>query len=334
MEVINQPIMETIKKVKSIQKKCPHNKRKDICVDCGGKNTCEHKRLKVNCIPCGGKNTCEHKRLKRQCKDCKGSSICNHGKRRNRCVDCGGSEICIHKKNKTGCKECKGSGICIHNRQKSKCKDCEGSGICIHGRQKSRCRDCDGAGICEHNNLKYRCKECGGNAICIHDMRKDLCLKCSPNTKAFCVSCRLFKVNNKTNYLCSYCNLQKPVRQKTKEIKLKKWIDENYKDFIYNKKVNMNSTCQTYYPDFLKDCGTFFLIIECDENAHKDYPTECERIRENNIVFALGLPCVFIRYNPDKKGIKKETKHRLLKSYMDYYLQKELSDNEVVYLFY
>lgn len=115
---------------------------------------------------------------------------------------------------------------------------------------------------------------------------------------------------------------------------MKKWIDENYNDFIYNKKVNMNSTCQTYYPDFLKDCGTFFLIIECDEKAHKDYPFSCERIRENNIVFALGLPCVFIRYNPDKKGIKEETKQRLLKSYMDYYLQKEFSDNEVVYLFY
>jgi hypothetical protein len=96
----------------------------------------------------------------------------------------------------------------------------------------------------------------------------------------------------------------------------------------------MNSTCQTYYPDFLKDCGTFFLIIECDENAHSSYPASCERIRENNIVFALGLPCVFIRYNPDYKGASEKLKYTLLKSYIDYYLSKENSDNEVVYLFY
>jgi hypothetical protein len=124
------------------------------------------------------------------------------------------------------------------------------------------------------------------------------------------------------------------MRQKTKELKLKSWIEENYTYFIYNKKVNMNSTCQTYYPDFLKDCGTFFLILECDEDAHKSYPASCERIRENNIVFALGLPCVFIRYNPDRKLISEKTKYKILKSYIDYYLSKEFCDNEVVYLFY
>jgi hypothetical protein len=143
--------------------------------------------------------------------------------------------------------------------------------------------------------------------------------------------------------LCGYCNQDKPKKEKTKEKTLKKWIDENYTDFVYNKKVNMDSSCRTHFPDFLKDCRTFFLIVECDEFAHKNYEFSCERIRENNIVYALGLPCVFIRYNPDRIKINSNSEDkqneelsrlRILKSYIDYYLSKEYCDNEVVYLFY
>ena len=88
------------------------------------------------------------------------------------------------------------------------------------------------------------------------------------------------------------------------------------------------------FPDFLIDNCTFFLIIECDENAHSSYPINCEKIRENNICYALGLPCIFIRYNPDLKGINLKTKEIVLKSYIDFYLDKDICDNEVQYLFY
>lgn len=189
-----------------------------------------------------------------------------------------------------------------------------GSAFCIHDIIKRLCKECDGSGYCTHNIRKTRCGLCGGSETC--------------------KSCRLFIAPKKNNNLCSYCNPEKKKRQKTKELKLKTWIDEHYTDFIYNKKVNKNSTCQTYYPDFLKDCGRFFLIIECDENAHKNYPASCERIRENNIIFTLGLPCVFIRYNPDYKGASENFKYIILKSYINYYLSKETSDNEIVYLFY
>lgn len=59
-----------------------------------------------------------------------------------------------------------------------------------------------------------------------------------------------------------------------------------------------------------------------------------KKIRENNICYTLGLPCVFIRFNPDKKKIKMKTKEIVLKSYIDYYISKENIDNEVCYLFY
>lgn len=56
-----------------------------------------------------------------------------------------------------------------------------------------------------------------------------------------------------------------------------------------------------------------------------------EKTRENNIKIALNEKCVFLRFNPDKKKIKIETKQKVLKSYIDYYINKNKSDNDVVY---
>jgi hypothetical protein len=148
-----------------------------------------------------------------------------------------------------------------------------------------------------------------------------------------CRGCNIFSTQKKP-FLCSYCNPDKTSRRKTKELKLKTFLEENNYKFDYNKRCNIDNSCQTYYPDFVIDCNTFFLIIECDEDAHKTYPIQCEKIRENNICYALGLPCVFIRFNPDKKGIKIKTKQKVLKSYIEYYKSKNVSDNIVEYLFY
>jgi hypothetical protein len=149
-----------------------------------------------------------------------------------------------------------------------------------------------------------------------------------------CRSCKLFSTNKRTKYLCSYCNPEKSKHQKTKEMRVKTFLEENNYTFIHNKKCNLDNSCQTYYPDFLIDCNTFFLIIECDENSHSSYDINCEKIRENNICYALGLPCVFIRYNPDKKKIQMKIKEKVLKSYIEYYKNKIICNNEVVYLFY
>jgi hypothetical protein len=221
------------------------------------------------------------------------------------------------------------------NIVKYTCKECNGNAICEHNKIKYECLQCGGGSVfCEHNKRKKQCKECGGSQICKHNKCKLRCISCYPESKYICKECRLFQVGKKTNYLCSYCNPEKSTRQKIKEIRVKTFLEENNYQFIYNKKCNLDKSCQTYFPDFLIDCNTFFLIIECDENAHSNYDIKCEKIRENNICFALGLPCVFIRYNPDKKNIKIKIKEKLLKSYIDYYISKEICDNEVCYLFY
>ena len=355
------------KKCKScliILRSCIHNIRKNRCKDCKliDNKTCtkcnlnlklEHFPINSNkCNNCLG-SKCIHNKKKNLCKDCNGVSICLHNKYKINCVDCNGTNICIHKKHKRTCKDCKGPDICIHNRIKSQCKDCKGSAICIHNKIKRTCKECKGSAICIHNTIKYICKKCFPNKImnkykrkykkrisCTHNKRKEYCFICSPNSKALCKTCHLFRVNKSTNYLCSYCNPESSKKQKTKENRVKQFLEEHNYTFVYNKKCNLNSTCQKYFPDFLIDCNTFFLIIECDEDSHSSYPIDCEKMRENNICYALGLPCVFIRFNPDKspiskKKIKIETKEKVLKSYIEFYKSKEIIEgNEVCYLFY
>lgn len=86
--------------------KCPHNKFKAKCIDCGGGSVCQHKKQKIYCKDCGGKAICEHNKVKYSCKECKGTAICKHNKRKRLCVECCGSGICQHNKRFDNCKLC------------------------------------------------------------------------------------------------------------------------------------------------------------------------------------------------------------------------------------
>lgn len=246
-----------------------------------------------------------------QCKEChKKSRLCEHEKIKSRCKDCDGNSLC---------KE--------HGKRKDTCNICN---VCKHGKDKRYCKECDGSSICKHNICISNCKICGGFAYCHHDRMKATCKICKPNSNKFCKQCRLFIVNKVTNFLCSYCNKSK--YQKKKEIQLKTFLENYEYKFQYNQYINYLG--KKYYTDFIIKCNNFLLIIECDEYAHKSYDKNNEKTRENNIKIALNEKCVFLRFNPDKKKIKIETKQKVLKSYIDYYINKNKSYNDVVYLFY
>jgi hypothetical protein len=315
---------------------CKHKKQKNSCKECQSYSICKHNIIKSICEDCKCKNTCEHNKIKSVCKLCKGGSICHHNKVRSKCKDCEGSAYCKHKRIKIRCKECNGSQICKHNKRKDICIECNGNSICKHKKRKYYCIDCRGSQICNHNKNKFECKECNEKFFCRHNIKKKVCIICSPNSNQFCKECKLLQVNKKTNYLCSYCNPHKPTRQKTKELKLKNFLKENNYNFDYNKCCTYNE--KKYYPDFIIKCNSFILIIECDEYAHTNYNKESELIRENNIRLALNETCVFIRYNPDNRKYKTKnnikTKEILLKSYIEYYINKTYCDNEKCYLFY
>ena len=69
--------------------KCPHNRRKYICKECGGSSICKHNRIKYMCYECGYiPKLCPHNRRKTRCKECRGGSICPHNRIKSRCYEC------------------------------------------------------------------------------------------------------------------------------------------------------------------------------------------------------------------------------------------------------
>lgn len=56
--------------IKKTQKLCKHQRRKNICKECGGASICKHNRIRSRCKECGGASICQHQRRKSQCKEC------------------------------------------------------------------------------------------------------------------------------------------------------------------------------------------------------------------------------------------------------------------------
>jgi hypothetical protein len=75
-------------------------------------------------------------------------------------------------------------------------------------------------------------------------------------------------------------------------------LKETFKDvkMVFDKTVD--GGCSNKRPDVFIDCLTHSVIIECDENEHKDY--SCENKRMMSLFSDLGnRPLVVIRFNPD-----------------------------------
>ena len=121
-----------------------------------------------------------------------------------------------------------------------------------------------------------------------------------------CASCGLFIVI-KAPHLCSYCTPNTSKRQKTREMKIKALLESttDLNNPIHDKPVG--GDCGKYRPDFRYDAPTHSVVVEVDEDQHRSYDSECERIRMINIVQAVGMRCVFVRYNPDAFKIDGKT---------------------------
>ena len=133
---------------------CPHGKRTDRGVECGGVGIYQHGRRRGHCKECGGASLCKpHGRRKNNCTLCRGTSarrICQHGCQRCHCKKCKKTEPLSRNGGGlkspstwyTGCGD--SIVICEHKRLQSVCVLCKGSGLCAHGVMRSRCqkKDC------------------------------------------------------------------------------------------------------------------------------------------------------------------------------------------------
>ena len=90
-----------------------------------------------------------------------------------------------------------------------------------------------------------------------------------------------------------------------------KYEEEYLKKDVSLVSININdrneNTNGHLYPDIRFDQPYFQLIVEVDEFKHRGSAYECDKRRMYEIVKQLGMPCVFIRYNPDDKKSNYET---------------------------
>lgn len=128
----------------------------------------------------------------------------------------------------------------------------------------------------KEDDIKLEEKEC------------EICLKNIPllETETKCQECTEYQKN--------------PLQfQRSKERRIKDVLEANNFEIISYDKI-FEGGCSKRRPDFVLDYKSFFIIIEVDENAHRDRPCDCEISRMVEIHQDFGGACVlFIRYNPD-----------------------------------
>jgi hypothetical protein len=182
-------------------------------------------------------------------------------------------------------------------------------GLCVHGTDKSKCKECDGSSFCHHGDRKVYCKPCSGKYVCTNGA-------CSTITRV-------------ANTMCKKCSPTPFSKSPCKEIqladKLNKWVHADLIPCIYTSWGKQNQEalplqCGRYKPDFTWEIEDQqrVSILECDENAHRDYVTRCEFTRPINLAMGYGgRPVRMIRYNPDdlprvKKMPNKKQREALL----------------------
>jgi len=116
-----------------------------------------------------------------------------------------------------------------------------------------------------------------------------------------CISCNLMMILDK-NDMCEFCNPD--IFKRTylsKQNALIEYLNSiNLKGNLIDKIIN-NGECGKERPDIVYDFNDKIIIIECDENQHKQRNYDCEKKRMINIGQSFGgTPVYFIRWNPDK----------------------------------
>jgi hypothetical protein len=145
--------------------------------------------------------------------------------------------------------------------------------------------------------------------------------------------------NKKYDGYCTFCFQHefpndprvKNINKKTKEIKVKTFLEEEYKDMFIHDKPLWTGNCDCSHRrrvDFRVLINETILAIEVDENMHRDYDEDDENIRYNDLYMIHSGKWIFIRFNPDKyKNEKGETKDPRLNTRLK--RLKEEIDNQI-----
>jgi hypothetical protein len=282
------------------------------CGDCKEENMINVKSKK--CIKCnikqpafgfvGEKATC--------CGECKEENMIDL--KHHKCIECKNKRSCFgfEGENPTHCGECKEEHMIDVTSKKCIQCDIKSPYFGLKGGKPTHCADCK-----EENMI---------------DVRSKKCLKCNIKHPFFglkggkpthCADCKeenMFDVKNKkckSNYCetlanryydgyCAFCygNLfpDSPVVRnfKTKERLVVDYIKEVFPDYTWIFDKIIEGACSKRRPDIYLELGYQIIIIEVDENQHKQYEDICENKRMMILSEDVNHhPIVFIRFNPD-----------------------------------
>jgi hypothetical protein len=113
-------------------------------------------------------------------------------------------------------------------------------------------------------------------------------------------------ITQKYEGYCLYCYINlfpdKKISRnyKTKEKTITDYINDKFKDIDITADKRIYDGCSRRRPDIFIDIGYQIIIVEIDENQHKNYDCSCENKRIMEISNDVGhRPIIFIRFNPD-----------------------------------
>jgi hypothetical protein len=171
------------------------------------------------------------------------------------------------------------------------------------------------------NHPKCSYDACSKKAYCAKDLKAypDRCVDHTIDgyiniIERICTSCGLPNRIPLAYDRCYMCrdHSNDDIRKK-KELNVKSLLTQALITFTQHDKRVVDG-CSRYRPDFVIDVGTFFIVVECDENQHGSYSPECEKTRMLQIFQDFGMPVQFVRYNPDSyidsNGVKVVSKAR------------------------
>ena len=155
----------------------------------------------------------------------------------------------------------------------------------------------------------------------------------SPAYDGYCATCfkRLFPNDERS----------KVVYEHTKEMRVRNEINAHFEGFIHDKPLYTGGCKCTHRRriDHRKLIGATLLCIETDEFAHARYDEKDEELRYDDLYMVHSGKWIFIRFNPDGKGVDMVDKlERLIDEIQTQIDRIERDENtellEVIKLFY
>jgi hypothetical protein len=158
-----------------------------------------------------------------------------------------------------------------------------------------------------------------------------------------CVICRSPEILDEQGR-CSTCNPEMFRRVRlAKQKKVRDFLNYNDMTFTSYDRMIDHGACGRERPDFIFDVNTHMICLEVDEDQHITYKCD-EMPRMINISQSLGMPTLFIRFNPDKyrpitgqRRLSDQKRLEALKNQIDYWSHNPLPTDGfcfATYLFY